>query len=131
MLKILIVEDDSTCSELLARTLSAYGNCDIAADGQVALLMYNKAKEENQPYQFICLDVLLPHVDGREVLRRIREAEAKEGIPAKDAVKIIITTSVDAPGEVMSAFQLGCEGYVVKPVKKEALLRELKKLSLI
>jgi len=71
-MKTLVVEDDFTSRLLLQTILKAYGECHVAADGTEALAAFLEAERTEQPYQLICLDIMMPDLDGKEVLRSIR-----------------------------------------------------------
>lgn len=57
--------------------------------------------------------------------------ESEHGISGLDDVKVIMTTALGDPKNVMSVFREGCEAYIVKPVEKDKLLEEMEKLGLV
>lgn len=130
-MKCLIVEDDSTACELLQTYLSDYGDCFIAVDGNKAVKAFRKALKQGQPYDLICLDIMMPEMDGHDALKAIRRIEQKQGIYGLDGVKVVMITALGDSKNVMGAFRTGCEAYIVKPMKKEKLLEEIEKLGLI
>ena len=130
-MKYLIVEDDFVARKLLQRYLSSYGDCDIAVDGNEAVEAFNQAMDEKEPYDLICLDIMMPNMDGREALKAIRQIESEHGISGLDSVKVIMTTALGDSKNVMGAFREGCEVYIVKPVEKDKLLKEMENLGLI
>jgi len=130
-LRILIVEDDFYSRRIIQRILSPYGECDIAVNGEEAVEAYRASLEEEFSYDLICLDLLLPVMDGWETLKRIREIEEIQGIYADDCVKVIITTATENKKDVLSAFQIGCEGYITKPVTRKKILSKLKGLGIV
>lgn len=130
-MKTLIVEDDFTSRRLLQKILSPYGSCDIAVDGQEAMEAFRLALEENQPYDLICLDIMMPKMDGQEVLREIRKIEAEKSIHGLSGVKIIMTTALGDKGDIMKAFKEQCEAYQVKPIDRKKLLKEIRNLGLL
>lgn len=130
-LNVLIVEDDLTGRRLIQKFLSSYGDCDISVDGKEALLAFRLAWEKEEPYDLICLDVMMPRMDGQDVLKSIRAWEQKRGILLGQGVKIIMTTALDDAKNVLNAFKAGSEAYIVKPIEKEKLLSEIRKLGLI
>lgn len=131
MMKILIVEDDFTSRLLLQTILSAYGECHIAVNGKEAIDAFALALEEGKPYQLICLDVMMPEVDGMEALKIIRDLEEAKGINSSVGVKIIMTTALGDPKNVIGAFKSLCDAYLVKPVNKSKLLDYLRSFGLI
>lgn len=130
-MKILIVEDDFTCRLLLQKILSIYGECHIAVNGKEALDAFDLALREGKPYQLICLDVMMPEMDGMEALRKIRDMEEEKGINSSMGVKIIMTTALGDPKNVVGAFKSLCDAYLVKPVNKSKLLDYLRSFGLI
>jgi two-component system chemotaxis response regulator CheY len=130
-LKILIAEDDFTCRKLLQSFLSEYGDCFVAINGQEAIDAVKESIEDGRHYDMICLDIMMPEVDGHEALETIRKIESEHGIMGLDGVKVIITSALDDSTNVMGAFRAGCEAYIVKPISKQNLIDEMEKLGLI
>jgi two-component system chemotaxis response regulator CheY len=129
-MKILIVDDDVLCRKVLAGCLSEYGKCDFAANGKEAVEAFKKALEQNEKYDLICLDIMMPELDGRQALKLIREIENARGISGVESVKIIMTTSLDDVNNVIVAFEEQCDGYLVKPIDKYKLSKLLEDLKL-
>lgn len=130
-LKILIAEDDFTCRKLLQSFLSEYGDCFVAINGHEAVEAVRESLDEGQPYDLVCLDIMMPEMDGHEALEAIRQIENEHGIAGLDSVKVIMTTALGDSKNVIGAFRTGCEAYIVKPVSKEKLLEEMEKLGLV
>ncbi len=130
-MRILIVEDDFVSRRLLHAILSPYGICDIAVNGREAVDAFKLAWDEKAPYDLICLDIMMPGMDGHEVLQKIRIIEEEKGIYGKAGVKIIMTTALSDPRIIMKAFKEQCEAYLVKPIEKQKLLDAVKGLGLI
>ena len=130
-LKVLIVEDDFTSRTLLLRLLEAHGRCEVAVDGVEALNAVREAYNSASPYDLVCLDIMMPILDGQATLKAIREFEDTRGVPLAKGVKIVMSTALSDSKSVLSAFQQGCEAYVVKPIDKQRLMSELRKLGLI
>jgi two-component system chemotaxis response regulator CheY len=129
--KILIIEDTRTTREILKLLLAPYGETHIATNGKEAIEAFKLARQEKQPYDLLCLDIMMPEMDGHEVLRKIRKMEEEEGIYGVSGVKVIITTGMDDPKNMMKAFNNQCEAYLVKPIDEQRLLEELQALGLI
>lgn len=130
-MKILVVEDDMISRRFLSKFLSQYGECDVVVDGMEALDAYLIAEKENEPYNLICLDIMMPKIDGVKVLKAIRDFEAQRGIAKEKRVKIIVTTALSDTEFVNQAFELGCEAYAAKPLDTEKLVEVLKELGVI
>lgn len=130
-MRILIVEDDLVSRRFLQKFLSRFGECDVVVDGMEALDAFLYSLKENVPYSLICLDIMMPKVDGIKVLKAIRELETQKGIPARDRTKVIMTTALNGTEMVQKAFELGCEGFASKPLDTEKLVEVMEKLGLI
>ncbi len=130
-MKSLVVEDDFAARKLMQRWLSQVSDCDIAVNGIEAVAAFNEALTNSDPYDLICLDIMMPLMDGHQALEAIRQIESEQGIVGLDSVKVIMTTVLGDSKHVMGAFREGCEGYVVKPVEKQKLLAEMERLGLL
>lgn len=130
-MRFLIAEDDAISRKFLSKFLSQYGECDITVDGLEALDAYLLAVKENNPYDLICLDIMMPKVDGVKVLKTIRELEKKNGVKAGDRAKVIMTTALAETSYVQHSFEIGCEAYAAKPINTEKLIEVMKKLNII
>ncbi len=130
-MKCLIVEDDFISGKLLETYLTDHAECFVACDGPEAVEAVVDALDFGQPFDLICLDVMMPGMSGHEVLTEVRRIEAERGIGGLDGVKVIMTTALDDSGNIMGSFREGCEAYVVKPVCKDKLLAEIEKLGLL
>jgi two-component system, chemotaxis family, chemotaxis protein CheY len=129
-MKTLIVEDDFTSRFLLQTILSTYGECRTAVNGLEALEAYQEAKKEREPFDLICLDIMMPEMDGQEVLKRIRAIEEAEGLRPKE-VKIIMTTAMSDSQSIIQALCSLCNAYLLKPINKAKLLDHLQSFGLI
>jgi two-component system chemotaxis response regulator CheY len=130
-LKTLIVEDDFTSRLILQEILKGYGPSHIAVNGKEAVEAVRLALEAGEPYDLICLDIMMPQMDGQEALRQIRGLEEARGTLSSSGAKIVMTTALDDPKNVMGAFGSLCDAYITKPIQKAKLLDGLRKLKLI
>ncbi len=130
-MKILIAEDDMISRKFLSKFLSQYGECDVVVDGMEALDAYLIAIKENEPYEVICLDIMMPKVDGVKVLKAIRDFERQRGVMPDKKAKIIMITALDDTEYVHKAFDIGCEAYAAKPIDTDKLIEVMKKLEII
>lgn len=130
-MRVLIAEDDFASRTYMLRLLEQFGECDITVDGSEAVEAVALALEEKKPYDLICLDIMMPVMDGYEALKEIRRLEDAEGLSENERSKIIMTTALNDGRNVQKAFQLGCVAYAGKPINPEKFKLELKKLSLI
>ena len=130
-MKILLAEDDYTTRKYMSSFLSKYGECDVTVDGMEAVDAFMMALDEGEPYDLVCLDVMMPAMDGYQALVSIRNLEKDYKIPEEDAVKVIMTTALNDEKNVKMAFELGCSVYSGKPIDKDRIETALQKLGLI
>ena len=130
-LKFLIVEDDFASFKLLEDYLCKYGNSSFAVNGADGVEAFRKALDEGQPYDVICLDIMMPGMNGHLVLEEIGQIEAERQISDSDCVTVIMTTAIDDSEDMIKAFKEGCKAYIVKPITFERLKTEMQKLSII
>ena len=129
-MKTLIVEDDFTSRMLMQEMLKDFGPTHIAINGREALEVYERSLEIGEPYDLICMDIMMPEMDGQEALRRIREKEDDSGIMSSGGTKIIMTTALGGMKNISTAFKNLADGYLVKPIEKSKLLDKIKELDL-
>lgn len=129
-MKSLIVEDDFTSRLLLQELLKGLGTIHVAVNGQEAIDAVKKELKWGDHYDLICLDVMMPGVDGQEALQSIRAMEKEKGIFSSEGCRVIMTTALDDAKNIRKAFYNLCDGYLVKPIDKESLMKELKRLEL-
>jgi len=129
-MKTLIVEDDFTSRLLLQKLLAPYGETHIAVNGKEAVEAARMALEAGQPYELICLDIMMPEMDGHETLRQVRAQEEARGTLSTRGAKIIMTTALHDIKNVATAYKELCDAYLVKPIDKAKLLETLQQLGL-
>jgi len=125
-LRVLLVEDDFSSRLLLQTFLSAYGDCHVAVNGREALEAFRLAWDQGHKYHLVCMDIMMPEMDGCEAVREIRAFEASHGILSTSGVKIVMTTTVDEVKEVARSFNELCDDYLTKPIdlaKLSSLIR--------
>ena len=130
-MRMLIAEDDYTSRVMLQRLLLPYGECTVAVNGQEAVEAFRIGIEEGRPFDLVCLDIMMPEMDGHEALDRIRELEREKGIEAADQVKVIMTTALADIHNVRKAIRKKCRAYLIKPYDKQKLLDTLRSLELL
>ena len=95
IMKILLAEDDFVTRKFMTNFLSKYGECDVTVDGMEAVDAFMMALEDDAPYDLVCLDIMMPVMDGYQALMGIRNLEKERNIPPEKAVKIIMTTALN------------------------------------
>lgn len=114
--RVLVVDDDPDLLDGLDRALSAVGYATaLAGDGNEAL-----AKVREWQPDLVVLDILLPDIDGLEVCRRIREADAR--------LPILLLTAKDGANDQIKGLDAGADDYLVKPFSIGVLSARLRAL---
>src|SRR5580658_3701330 len=115
-MKILVIEDEVKTAKFLKKGLAEAGYViDVAADGLEGLHL---AREVD--FDLVILDVMLPALDGWQVLRRLREVEQK--------ALVLLLTARDAVHERVRGFELRADDYLVKPFAFSDLLARVRSL---
>jgi heavy metal response regulator len=115
-MRILIVEDERKVAEIVARGLRAERFAvDVAGDGPSAVEMLAACE-----YDLVILDLMLPGIDGTEILRRLR----RDGKQAP----VLILTARDATQDKVAHFEAGADDYLTKPFAFAELLVRVKAL---
>lgn len=130
-MKTLIVDDESTSRMILEESLKQYGQVHIAVNGVEAVEAARAAIENDDSYDLICLDIMMPEMDGHSALDIIRETERKHGVVPGRGAKVVMTTCMDDPTSILEAFGEQCEYYLVKPIDMPKLTDYLRKTNLI
>jgi two-component system OmpR family response regulator len=115
--RVLVVDDEPTIAEVVARYLERAGHdTRVAGDGAAAL-----AALEGWPADLVVLDLMLPGIDGLEVLRRLRAGTGP-------APAVILLTARGAESDRITGLRQGADDYVVKPFSFEVLLARVRSL---
>jgi len=130
-MRSLIVEDDFTSRFLLQTLLTPYGECHAAVNGREAIEAYRLAKKLGAAFDLICMDIMMPEMDGQAALAKIRALEQQAGTSPGAEAKIIMVTAVPDIKVMSESFQLGCDAYLRKPVDRAELLRYLTSFGLV
>ncbi|MCP4547194.1 MAG: response regulator [bacterium] len=127
----LIVEDSRMNVEVLQKYICPFGECDAVVNGKLAVEFVHKSLQEGKPYNLICMDIMMPEMDGQTALVEIRKSEEEAGIPNSKRAKIIMISAADVKENMFKAFKGQCDAYITKPIKKKDLLKHLHDLELV
>ena len=130
-MKSLIVDDNHKNRKVLTAMVSELGECEAVDCGKKAVSAFKKAWEVWRPFDIILLDILMPEIDGIQVLCKIREIEIDKNIPEPHRVKIIMVTALSEKEVVFDCLRKGCDDFLVKPIDDQLLFKKIKKLGLI
>jgi two-component system response regulator CpxR len=110
--RISFIDDDVVLGSLMVESFAAYGMlCDPHTSGEAALTQLRTIQ-----YDLVILDVMMPGMDGFEVLRRIRFFSS---------IPVIMLTARGNPRDVVMGFQLGADDYLAKPFNDEVLVARI------
>ncbi len=113
-MRVLVVEDERDLADAIARGLRREGYAvDVSHAGDDALV-----KATTYPYDLICLDLNLPHLDGREVCRRLRALERRDGGAQP---RILMLTARGGLDDRVEGLDDGADDYLVKPFELSEL----------
>jgi two-component system chemotaxis response regulator CheY len=129
-MRLLIVDDDSKNRRLLAKMVTAFGECEAVESGKEAISAFTKAWENWRPFNIIFLDILMPEMDGREVLHKIREIEKEKNISKQHQAKILIVSGMSEKDMVLQCLEEGCDEFIVKPIEMKLLFEKINNLDL-
>lgn len=108
MIRILIVEDDDSIARLMQMGLGKNGyHCEIAPDGQIAANRIEAAS-----FDLVLLDIMLPEIDGYELLEYIQQYQTP----------VIFITAKAAVADRVKGLRMGADDYIVKPFDLSELL---------
>lgn len=111
-MKALIIEDDSLLVESIAESIKEIFHYDFAQDGDQGLYL-----AEQNIYDVIILDIMLPGLDGYSILKELRYKNVN--------TPVLILTAKDSIDDKLKGFKLGADDYIVKPFHREELLARL------
>jgi two-component system, chemotaxis family, chemotaxis protein CheY len=128
-MKTLIVEDELTSRIILQRILSPFGEVHLCSNGKEAIDSFCSMLDQLTPYNLICMDFMMPEIDGHTALTRIRAIEKERGISPGERVKVIMTTGLSNIETEYVDIKSMCDAIVLKPLRKDALLKTLQDLG--
>ena len=128
-MRCLIVDDDAIGRLMLVTFMEELlGSGDQAVNGKQALELIDAATSEGNPYSLICLDIIMPVMDGTTTLRGLRERDQEQG----RRTKVFMISACSSPQDIENAFFDGdCDDYVVKPFQRDAVTQMLQRHKLI
>lgn len=131
-IELLLVEDNPQDLELALRALkrcNLANRIHVARDGEEALEFLfcegpHKAREIANTPKVVLLDLMLPKIDGLEVLKRIK------GDPRTSKIPVVVLTSSKEQCDIVESYALGVNSYIVKPVDFEQFSSAVQELGL-
>ncbi len=129
-MRILIVDDNASGREMMQNQMNSYGECELAESGGAAIIAFEKARDDMEPFDLIMLDISMPEMDGVEVLLKIRDMENKQKYTKQKRAKVMMVTASADKDTVARCIDAGCDSYVVKPLDKQDIINKLQALGL-
>ena len=118
-MRILVIDDDPDMVTIISMLLSINGHTPIGAYGGGEGL---KIAQEMLP-DLILLDIMLPDIDGFEVLRELRMDRSTQGIP------VVFVTAMCSPENEERARNMGAQGYITKPYQRDKLMETVRRAA--
>ncbi len=116
--RILVVDDEPQNITIMREILKTEYTVIAATDGARALALAQSAS----PPDLILLDVMMPGIDGHEILRRLRADARTAGLP------VVLVTARGEVGDKMTGYELGSSDYITKPVDSSFVLSVVRRL---
>ena len=131
-MRILIAEDDFNGRNFLQKILAPFGSTDVAINGEEAVQAFARAVEDGAPYNLVCLDIMMPKMDGHQALKAIRELERERNVDTRREAKIVMITALGDPKDIIEAYYKGgADAYITKPIFMNSLIQTIRELGLI
>ncbi len=127
--RILILEDDPVSGKLMQKYLDPYGDCTLVVDGKTAVEVFEQAVLNGDIFHLLVLDIMVPEIHGKDVLKRIREIESRHEIPVGRRARAIMTTALSDTQNVVDSFKGHCDAYLIKPIDRKVLISEISSLG--
>jgi len=128
-MKALIAEDSPSSRSLYFRWLqSFFDEVDIVTDGSEAVSIFLKALMDKKPYSFVVLDLMMPEMNGYDVIKEFRILEEEYIGKKKGRAKIAVVSGIEKKDFIITALSSFCDSYIEKPVKKSDFKNLIKKL---
>lgn len=125
-MKILIIDDEIAALTKLKVLLASYGECTMSTKAEQALRFYEASIQNQAFFDLALIDIHLPEASGLDILESLIQMEVEAEAP--HAIKIIVTAS-GTKENLMRAYSKGCDGFLVKPVKRDTLDEKLQSLG--
>ena len=128
MIRVMIVDDQPTNCQLINQWIKGFATTVQVYDGQKAWQAFIDAHFEKDPFHLIILDIMMPHMNGIDLLRKIRHWE-RDNLIETEPSKVVFVTALDYQSNALAGFREGCESYLVKPLNKQIFLDTIENLG--
>ena len=124
-MRILVVDDEIVSRKKMVKILDKVGECEVALTGTQALEVFQEALEKQTPFDLITLDIMMPEIDGKQILQHIRNHEKDKEIPSEKRVKVFMVSAATDKDTIISCIKTGCDDYITKPFSKDTVMKKL------
>ena len=127
-MKILILDDEIAALTKMKALFSAYGECTMTTSADQALRLFENALQSDAPFELVTIDIHLSQASGLDILESMSKLEVQSN--ASKSLKMMVTAS-GTKANLVKAYTNGCDGFLVKPVKRDVLEEKLRSLGLV
>ena len=117
-MRILIIDDEITALTKLKVLLVGYGECVLNTKAELSVRLFQDAIDNQTPYDLVLIDIHLAEANGLDLLETLTRMETESEIP--HSIKMMVTAS-GTKENLMKAYAKGCDGFLVKPIKRDVL----------
>jgi two-component system chemotaxis response regulator CheY len=129
-MNVLIADDDRTSRLILQKAFSSCEFVFAAANGLEAVTAFKQSYNSGVFFDLVCLDVMMPKMDGQAALREIRAFEEQCGISPEKRTKIAMITAQSNKTNVLNAIRGGCDVYLLKPLSRNEVFSKLRSIGI-
>ena len=130
MIKTLVVDDNIVNRVSIQKIMQELGENEAVNGGREAIDLFTLHLIHSKPFDLILLDIMMPGMDGIKVLKAIRQIEKDNHVAPESRSKILMVTSHSHKDVVLRAMKMGCDGYIVKPFRRDVIIKKLKELKM-
>ena len=129
-MKVLVVDNDPGVRKLIEELPVEFTELQALRSGDAAVRGAKNALKRQDPFDLITIDIDLPDMDGRQVILEIRKMEREWSVPKTRRTFIIVLTAKADEKSVKTSLAAGSNAFIVKPFKKDIIVRTLAKSRL-
>lgn len=129
-MRVLVAEDDMASGKFLTKLLSKYGEVILTRDGIEVVDVFVKEISAGNKFDLVCLDIMMPKIDGYKALASIRDAERKFGVSRMKRCKIVMISALDEGFDADYASD-DYDDYICKPIDIIQFDQLIKKLGVM
>ncbi|OGH02791.1 MAG: hypothetical protein A2557_02960 [Candidatus Lambdaproteobacteria bacterium RIFOXYD2_FULL_56_26] len=129
LMRILVIDDEKHSADLLAKILSPWSTVEIALSGKEGLTLFTQGLDHQTPFDLVFLDIVMPDLNGHQVLEGIRRIEAQRN--HREETPVVIATVKEDGHTILQSFAAGAQHFFTKPYDRQAIFELLKEQGLL